>query len=248
MPYAQYTRNFEDVMLCRALQGIERGCFVDVGANHPVVDSNTYALYERGWRGIAVEPQAAYAGPWQQLRPQDVFLAVAAGASVGETRFFHVPQNGQMGTSTAASAESYREQGLQVIEQRATMMTLTGILEAHLGGRELHLLSIDVEGGERDVLLGMDFSRYRPWIMIVEAVRPGTPVPSHETWERMLRAARYEPVYFDGVNRFYVAQERSDLERHFALPPNVWDDFVAHRVVTLERELAEEKERNRQLL
>jgi hypothetical protein len=111
----------------------------------------------------------------------------------------------------------------------------------------LHLLSIDVEGGERDVLLGMDFARFRPRLVIIEAVHPGTPEPAHQAWEALLGGAGYDPVYFDGVNRFYVARERPDLRRHFVLPPNVWDDFVPYRVVTLERELAAEQARNRAL-
>ena len=39
MPWIQYTRNFEDVILCRALQGIEHGCFLDVGSSNPIADN-----------------------------------------------------------------------------------------------------------------------------------------------------------------------------------------------------------------
>ena len=34
------------------------GFYIDVGAGHPIADNVTFWLYERGWHGIAVEPQA----------------------------------------------------------------------------------------------------------------------------------------------------------------------------------------------
>lgn len=32
------------------------GVYVDIGAYHPISDSNTYALYQRGWHGLAIDP------------------------------------------------------------------------------------------------------------------------------------------------------------------------------------------------
>jgi len=53
MSFLSFTRNREDVLIARALQHVAGGFYVDVGAYQPVVDSNTYVLYQRGWRGIA---------------------------------------------------------------------------------------------------------------------------------------------------------------------------------------------------
>jgi hypothetical protein len=35
---------------------VQQGFYVDVGANEPVCHSITKAFYERGWRGIDIEP------------------------------------------------------------------------------------------------------------------------------------------------------------------------------------------------
>jgi FkbM family methyltransferase len=229
MAWVQYTRNFEDVMLRRALQGIERGCYLDVGASHPVVDSNTYALYQRGWRGIAVEPQPQFAAAWAQARPEDVFVGAAAGAGSGETEL-HTPRRfGQSATTHGASLARYRRMGLETAAQRVRLTTLNAVLEELLGGRTLHLLSLDVEGGEGAAFAGLDLGRFRPWLMIVEVTLPGSPELAPCDWEPGLVGAGYETAYFDGVNRFYLAREHAALKRHFALPPNVWDDFVSHR-------------------
>lgn len=60
MGIVSYAQNFEDVMLWRALGHIENGFYVDIGAQHPTIDSVSKAFYERGWSGINVEPVDAY--------------------------------------------------------------------------------------------------------------------------------------------------------------------------------------------
>ena len=235
MPWIQYTRNLEDVMLRRALQGIERGCYVDVGASHPVVDSNTYALYERGWRGIAVEPQPLFGALWAQERPGDRFIGAAAGAGSGEIAL-HVPdQYGQAATTHARTVERFRRTGLGMTAHSVPLTTLNEVLAEHLDGRPIHLLSLDVEGAEEEALAGLDLRRFRPWVMIIEATQPGSPELAPCAWEPGVLAADYERIYFDGVNRYYLAREHADRRRHFSVPPNVWDDYVNYRMVELER-------------
>src|SRR3954451_14572299 len=56
-----YAQNFEDVMLARALAHVRDGFYIDLGAQHPTVDSVSRAFYELGWRGVHVEPNSAYA-------------------------------------------------------------------------------------------------------------------------------------------------------------------------------------------
>lgn len=48
MPFVSYAQNLEDVRLWRALKLFPRGFYIDVGANHPRIDSVTLAFYERG--------------------------------------------------------------------------------------------------------------------------------------------------------------------------------------------------------
>jgi hypothetical protein len=52
----------------------------------------------------------------------------------------------------------------------------------------------------------------------------------------LLRESGYAEVYFDGVNRFYLAEERAGLAPRFSLPPNVWDDFETAFQLALRKE------------
>jgi len=235
-----YTRNREDVMLQRAFAGIEQGFYLDVGAFTPVFDSNTYGLYTRGWRGICIEPQVYFDDDWRRLRPRDTLLHVLAGAEPGERKLYEFLPHAQLATTSAEVAAAHRGvYGTSTVSARPIpVRTLCEVLDEHLPpGQPLHLASIDVEGAEAEALQGLDLRRHRPWVLVLEAVFPGRPQPNHAHWEPAVLAAGYEPAYFDGVNRFYVAAEHAGLLESLRVPPNVWDDFVYHAAEQRIREL-----------
>ena len=64
-PVTSYARNFEDVLLWRALKEIEAGFYVDIGAGSLV----SQAFYERGWRGLHVVSDAQSADTLRVARP-----------------------------------------------------------------------------------------------------------------------------------------------------------------------------------
>jgi FkbM family methyltransferase len=237
-----YTRNFEDVMLARALQGVSGGFYVDVGASHPVSDSNTYALYNKGWRGIAIEPQPIFNSQWQSLRPEDMLVNAAVAAASGQATLHKPIQYGQGATIHLDLAKGYAQQGLAMAQSVVPVHTLTEILSQLRPHGDIHLLSIDVEGAESDALLGLDLQRFRPWLVVLESVLPGLPTPNYEAWEPILLAAGYEFAYFDAVNRFYVAKEHLELKAHFDHPPCVWDEFESHEVVSLRQQVQTQQE------
>jgi len=231
MAYLSFTRNFEDVMIHRALGHIDKGFYVDVGAYQPIGDSNTFALYQRGWRGVAVEPQAKMQPLWAQHRPEDILVAAAVGAEVGEITFHEFPWNDQAATISPEIVAMHEREGRQVVRHTVPQVTLDHLLQKHRSQGDIHLLSVDVEGGERVVLQGLDRTRFRPWLIVLESTLPNRPQTNFSEWEPALLQSGYNFVYFDAVNRFYVAQEHSELKPHFSYPPCVWDGFVDYRLV-----------------
>lgn len=228
MTFISYAQNFEDVMLWRALQGVGSGFYIDVGAAHPDIDSVTRAFYDRGWTGINVEPVPGSARRLAAARLRDVTLPVALSDTPGRTRFFVVGASSDTGLSTMLPGvlDDYREHAFDIQDTEVEVETLAEVCRRHAPG-PIHFLKVDVEGAERAVLAGADFQAFRPWIVLVEATAPMSSVETHGEWEGLLLAAGYRFVWFDGLNRFYVADERADaLERHFRLPPNVFDGFV----------------------
>ncbi|MDR2678206.1 MAG: FkbM family methyltransferase [Zoogloeaceae bacterium] len=221
-----YAQNFEDVMLCRALGAVGQGFYIDVGANDPVIDSVTKAFYDQGWRGINIEPLPSCHDMLARERPEDINLQCAAGAAAGELELWEPDIPGWASLSPEVIAQHQRE-GYRGVLHKVQVMTLTEICRQHVRG-EIHFLKIDVEGCEADVIAGMDITRFRPWIIVVESTQPGTSVENHQQWERQILSRAYEFVYADGLNRFYIAGEHGALREKFRYPPNVFDNFIRH--------------------
>ena len=237
MMFRSHSQNGEDIVLWRALGSISQGTWIDVGANDPVVDSVTKVFSDAGWSGVNIDPLPVIGERLREVRPRDRNLCLALGSAPGDLRFFTV--EGALGLSTTDSeaAASYVSHGLDVTEHSVPMRTLASVWDEYVEG-EVHFLKIDVEGAERAVLEGADFSRHRPWIVLVESVEPvvldGTqpkepgairPPPStHDQWESLLTTNGYQFVLFDGLNRFYVARERAELLAPLlSVPFNVLD-------------------------
>ncbi len=228
MSFITYAQNFEDVMLWRALRHLGKGFYIDVGANDPVLDSVTRAFYDRGWQGINIEPVPAHCTELTRQRPHDINLQQAAGAAPGVFTLYEIENVRGWGTLDPDMAGQYRQQGHTVIEIPVNVTTLVEICRQHVTG-DIHFLKIDVEGAEEQVLRGMDFSRWRPWIVIAESRVPTEQGPVTAEWEQLLTAQGYSEAYFDGVNTFYLADEhREELIPAFAAPPNALDDFVRY--------------------
>jgi len=222
--FVSYAQNFEDVMLWRALRGVDRGFYIDVGANDPTLYSVTKAFYLRGWRGINLEPTASFFERLVAERPEDTNLRLAAGAGPGMLTLYDVVDTG-LSTTDAEVAERHRNAGFAVTASGVEVRTLDDIC-AQFAPADIHFVKVDVEGTEKDVLAGLDLQRWRPWILVIEATVPGTQVENHEQWEDLVLGRDYRFAYADGLNRFYVAQEREALLAAFRYPPNVFDGFA----------------------
>ncbi|HEX8784981.1 MAG TPA: FkbM family methyltransferase [Telluria sp.] len=226
MKFISYSQNNEDVLLWRALGRVENGFYIDVGASDPVEHSVTKAFYDAGWHGINIEPLPAHIEAFQEQRPRDLNLAIAAGSSEGSLTLYDVPAVRGWASPEAAVAELHRAEGHEVAELKVPVRTLASICAEHVQG-EIHFLKIDVEGFEGEVLRGMDFQRWRPWVLVIEATLPNSRETNHEAWDHLVTSQRYRYAWFDGLNRYYVAEEHQELMRHFGIQPNVFDEYIS---------------------
>jgi len=221
-----YAQNFEDVMLWRALGRVPNGCYIDVGAWDPVIDSVSKAFYDHGWRGIHIEPVSEQAEALRRARPDEIVIEALLGATLGEREFYLIPTTG-LSTACPGFAEQHRQSGWAVESQTLPVTTLAYVFD-QVGPHPIHWLKIDVEGMENEVLTGWGDHPKRPWILVVEATAPMSQIPSWTDWEEQLLSRDYQFVYFDGLNRFYLHADHCELFPLMQTPPNIFDTFSRH--------------------
>ncbi len=233
MRMISYAQNREDVLLDRLFPGPEPGFYIDVGANDPVQHSVTKHFYDRGWRGVNVEPHPACFERLRRERPRDVNLNVGLSDREGTLTFHEALDESGWSTFSAAQAANLRAEGMALREHPVAVTTLAALCEKYVeSGRSIDFLKVDAESHEREVLAGADWRHWRPRAVLVEA-------NGSEAWEPILLDAGYGLATLDGVNRYYLRDEDRGLLPRLATPANVTDEFVPHEYLRQIEELRE---------
>ena len=191
-----FSEYYEDLILYLILFDIKKGFYIDVGAYDPIKVSVTKSFYLKGWRGINIEPQPGKIELFKKDRPDDINLQLAVGERKGKVTFYIDDQ-----CSSVEEKYSKNYTNKTVVE----MDTMSNICKSYVPeGTEIDFCKIDVEGGEKNVLLGYDFINYRPKVFCIESTIPRSQKPNYELWEYILINNDYSYIYSQGVNRFYV--------------------------------------------
>jgi FkbM family methyltransferase len=171
-----------------------RGFFVEVGANDPKKDSQSFHLEEAGWTGILVEPLPDLAAELRRQRKAQVFeVACSSPDRAGQIMRLHV-----------AGAFSSFDPNLAVTGMRADrtidvkVRTLDDVLSEGQATAPIDLMSVDVEGHELEVLSGFDFARWQPRLVLLED--HVTNLDKH----RFMTGAGYVLMRRTGLNGWYV--------------------------------------------
>lgn len=174
------------------------GFFIEVGANDPKGGSQTWLLEENNWRGILVEPQSAFYQRLVTERPHSkVYQAACSAPEKRGTATLHLAVFN--GFATLQQQED--SHGIEFIGiETVPILTLDDILEKE-GNPKVDFVSIDVEGGEVDVLRGFNLERHRPALVLIEdGVRN---LDKH----RAMTRRGYKLVKRTVLNNWYVPRE-----------------------------------------
>jgi FkbM family methyltransferase len=181
--------------------------YLDVGAHDPVAGNNTYLFYEKGYRGVLVEPNPAL---WETLtatRPGDILLRAGIGAGGNsEADYYVISGDGALNTFSKEMSESYpaRTNGRYTLQKviRLPLLDLNEVMLKHWGGPP-HVLSVDAEGYELAILKSLDFGRFRPNVVCVDTLEFATRRQRPEALE-LMAAKGYDLRGATFVNSIFV--------------------------------------------
>ena len=248
-PFVSYAQNGEDVVLWRALHSVTPGRYVEVGANDPKTHSISRAFYDRGWSGIEIEPVPAFAQRFREARPKDTVVQAAITSEDVENITLHVIPDSGLSTLRDDVGAEHARSGWPIEEVSVPARRLDDVLAEHVpAGEDVHFLVIDTEGAERQVLESIDLKTWRPWVLVIEATAPMSDVRTHETWESLVLERGYQFCLFDGLSRWYVADEHAELLPALDHPACALDPWISRAAYEAEQRVEALSAENTELL
>jgi FkbM family methyltransferase len=173
VPLSHYSQGGEDIIVLQILRNYDlmkpKGFFVDVGAFHPYLDSNTFTLYTRGWRGITIDARPNSMIPFNKYRPGDINLEIGISEQNSVLDFYFFDDNSTMNSFSKEYLESIgmMKNVNKVLKVKTT--TLKEILQNQTIPTEgIDYLNIDAEGFDLDVINSNDFKLFRPKVISIE--------------------------------------------------------------------------------
>ena len=186
--FTSYSQCLEDLILFSVFYDIENGFYIDIGAYDPNYISITKNFYIRGWYGINIEPLPDKYKALTKFRKRDINLQIGVGKIKKNNTLY------MLGYMSNIQKKNEKKKNIKSIE--INVDTMSSICRKYVPKNEIiQFCKIDIEGGEKDALLGYDFENYRPKVFCIESTYPGTSIPCHHLWEDILLKNDYSFAY-----------------------------------------------------
>jgi FkbM family methyltransferase len=185
------------------------GIYIDIGSAHPIEYSNTYFFYEKGWRGVCVEPNLELFALYEQIRPRDkaVNIGVSDGpsASLRYHRFTQPLINGFFGQDLINQHTASGEIYLGSID--VPCLSVQEFLTREVGSQQVDLLNIDVETMEARILGQWNWDLCRPKVICAEIHTKTISTMLSSDVVTVLTRAGYIPMSRGLISTIFVASE-----------------------------------------
>ena len=161
--YSVYSQDGEEMYLKARFSRQETGTYIDVGANHPFRFSNTYWAYQKGWRGINIEPDIINYKLLCNARKDDINVNCGISDVETECDYYIFKENA---LNTFVKDEIRRTDELQSV-CKISMRRLDNIMNQY-NMYNIDFIDIDVEGMELNVLSSIDWNKASIDCILVE--------------------------------------------------------------------------------
>ncbi len=202
--YSQYAEDIIIYNLLKSLKKNKNGIFVDVGSHHPRRGSNTYFFYKLGWRGLLIDLEKDKVLAAKLSRPRDKVILAAVSSEKKKVDIYSQKYFSTNTTIRKDTIDSSYKKTSTVITK-----TLQEILQENKIPKNFEILSIDVEGEDLDVLLGLSLKHYCPLVICVESWESRNGIKSllESPLHHHLSKNNYNLIGWSGLSVIYLTHE-----------------------------------------
>ena len=175
IPYIiSYSQTGEDIIIDFLIgaKKIKDFTYLDIGANQPVKFNNTYKFYEKGYKGVCIEPDPHIHAALSKKRPKDICLNIGIAGNASSGTDFYIMDNPALNTFSKEEATALEESKLGKIKRLISvpLNTVENVIDEYFIGKSPVFVNLDVEGLDEEILKTFPFNKYRPAIFCIETV------------------------------------------------------------------------------
>lgn len=208
-----YSQSGEDVIVDFIFSrlGIAQPSYIDVGAHHPFYLSNTALFYNKGCRGINIEPDPALFKEFTKHRKGDININCGIGTHHAEL-VLHVMNVPTVNTFSVEEADRLeKEHGFTITERiKVPVLPIEAVINEYNNGIFPDFLSLDVEGLDMEIISSINFKQSSPIVICTETISysdKGLGVKQTAIIEYLQQQGYM--VYADtNINTIFVLEER----------------------------------------
>ena len=165
--YKKYSYSFNgvDLIVDYIFKNKKKGFYLDIGAQHPVSNNNTYLLFKKGWNGINIDLDEKNINLFKLARPKDKFKFCYFGLWKRSWSFLY--HDSSPINTLSENVSNFQKAKITKIKNIKTKI-LNKVLEGLSLKNHIDYMNIDVEGHEIQVLKGFNIAKYKPSVISIE--------------------------------------------------------------------------------
>ena len=204
--YSQFGDDMQLINLFHQI-GIGQPSYLDIGAHHPYVMSDTAALYQRGSRGINVDADRNLMIPFVMERNEDTNVCAAVSDKCSIASFYHIAKVPGCSTLVKNRAEAFVSELPQYgpidIQTMVTVTLDQLVSKLCKNGCYPDFLNLNIGGNEYEVLKSSELL-YSNGPAVIDVEVDGN---EHEKFKKMMEENGYFFYIRLGVNEIYIREK-----------------------------------------
>ena len=183
--------------------------YLDIGCNDWRNLSNSYYLYRRGIRGVLIDANPIYVDEIKIYRPEDIVLNCGIGKKHSNELEFNIMNQSDVSSFNMDAIKEAQKHSpwLEIVKKiKVPVYTLDEIYEKYFI-KPPTIVSLDIEGDERDILESSNLNKYRPYIFIIETIEYREKISLDNKRNNIIEFMKkndYVEYAFTGVNSIFI--------------------------------------------